>query len=344
MKIATKNVYYMLSYAFQALNQKEYEKVETETFENIADLFAEILSIGINKQIKQGLIKDYIDLTETGSSPKGKINITPSMLLIHQGQLNFTHDDFSINNYLNQILKTTLCILYKQDISDDSKSKIRKLLAYFRNVDTLDVHKINWKIRYDRNNQNYRMLIGICYLTIKGWIQGEKEGKIKLMEFEDLQKEHRLYEKFLLNYFKKEHPYLKADASYVEWQLDSEEDYLLPRMLSDITLEYENKILIIDAKYYSNITQDHYGKPIAHSGNIYQIFTYVKNKEMELKDNDHVVSGMLLYAGTDENIQKDVSYMMSGNRITIKTLDLNQDFNLIKEQLDGIVNEYLLGD
>ena len=344
MKIATKNVYYMLSYAFQALNQKEYEKVETETFENIADLFAEILSIGINKQIKQGLIKDYIDLTETGSSPKGKINITPSMLLIHQGQLNFTHDDFSINNYLNQILKTTLCILYKQDISDDSKSKIRKLLAYFRNVDTLDVHKINWKIRYDRNNQNYRMLIGICYLTIKGWIQGEKEGKIKLMEFEDLQKEHRLYEKFLLNYFKKEHPYLKADASYVEWQLDSEEDYLLPRMLSDITLEYENKILIIDAKYYSNITQDHYGKPIAHSGNIYQIFTYVKNKEMELKDNDHVVSGMLLYAGTDENIQTDVSYMMSGNRITIKTLDLNQDFNLIKEQLDGIVNEYLLGD
>ena len=344
MKIATKNVYYMLSYAFQALNQKEYEKVETETFENIADLFAEILSIGINKQIKQGLIKDYIDLTETGSSPKGKINITPSMLLIHQGQLNFTHDDFSINNYLNQILKTTLCILYKQDISDDSKSKIRKLLAYFRNVDTLDVHKINWKIRYDRNNQNYRMLIGICYLTIKGWIQGEKEGKIKLMEFEDLQKEHRLYEKFLLNYFKKEHPYLKADASYVEWQLDSEEDYLLPRMLSDITLEYENKILIIDAKYYSNITQDHYGKPIAHSGNIYQIFTYVKNKEMELKDNDHVVSGMLLYAGTDENIQTDVSYMMSGNRITIKTLDLNQDFTLIKEQLDGIVNEYLLGD
>ena len=52
---------------------------------------------------------------------------------------------------------------------------------------------------------------------------------------------------------------------------------------------------------------------------------------------------MLLYAGTDEYIQTDVSYMMSGNKITIKTLDLNQDFNLIKEQLDGIVNEYLLG-
>lgn len=343
MKIATKNVYYMLSYAFRALNQKEYGKVETETFENIADLFAEILSIGINKQIKQGLIKDYIDMTETGSSPKGKINTTPSMLLIKQGQLNFTHDDFSTNNYLNRILKTTLNILFKQDITDDSRSKIRKLLSYFKTVNTLDVHKINWKIRYDRNNQNYRMLIGICYLTIKGLIQSEKEGKTKLMEFEDLQKEHKLYEKFLLNYFKKEHPNIKTHAPYVEWQLDSEEDYLLPSMLSDITLEYENRILIIDAKYYKDITQEYYGKPIAHSPNIYQIFTYVKNKEVELKDKDHVVSGMLLYAGTDEYIQTDVSYMMSGNKITIKTLDLNQDFNLIKEQLDGIVNEYLLG-
>ena len=308
MKIATKNVYYMLSYAFRALNQKEYGKVKTETFENIADLFAEILSIGINKQIKQGLIKDYIDMTETGSSPKGKINTTPSMLLIKQGQLNFTHDDFSTNNYLNRILKTTLNILFKQDITEDSRSKIRKLLSYFKTVDTLDVHKINWKIRYDRNNQNYRMLVGICYLTIKGLIQSEKEGKTKLMEFEDLQKEHKLYEKFLLNYFKKEHPNIKTHAPYVEWQLDTEEEYLL-----------------------------------AHSPNIYQIFTYVKNKEVELKDKDHVVSGMLLYAGTDEYIQTDVSYMMSGNKITIKTLDLNQDFNLIKEQLDGIVNEYLLG-
>lgn len=342
MKIPIKNVYYMLSYAFKALNQKEYRKVETETFENIADLFAEILNIAISKQIKQGLKRDFIDLTETTSSPKGKINITPSMIIIKQGQVNFTHDDFSVNNYLNRILKTTLNILIKL-VSKDRKSKLRKLLIYFRDVDTLDIHNINWNVRYDRNNQDYRMLIGICHMTIKGMIQGEKEGQTKLMEFEDLQKEHMLYEKFLLNYYKKEHPHIKAHAPHVDWQLDTEEDYLLPNMLTDITLEHENKILIIDAKYYTQITQEYYGKPIAHSPNIYQIFTYVKNKEAELKDKDHVVSGMLLYAGTDENIQTDVSYMMSGNKITIKTLNLNQNFNLIKEDLDGIVSEYLLG-
>ena len=36
---------------------------------------------------------------------------------------------------------------------------------------------------------------------------------------------------------------------------------------------------------------------------------------------------MLLYAATDETIQPDSSYQMSGNKISVKTLDLNRDFN-----------------
>lgn len=73
---------------------------------------------------------------------------------------------------------------------------------------------------------------------------------------------------------------------------------------------------------------------------LYQIFTYVKNKESELKENDIEVSGMLLYAMTNENIQPNSEYMMSGNKISVKTLNLNQNFELIKAQLDDIVNNY----
>lgn len=35
---------------------------------------------------------------------------------------------------------------------------------------------------------------------------------------------------------------------------------------------------------------------------------------------------MLLYAKTDDAIQPDNSYIMSGNRISVKTLDLNVSF------------------
>ena len=57
----------MLSYAFQTLNDNAYKKIETEDFENAAELFSEILIIGVSAQIKQGLVRDYIDVTETTS-------------------------------------------------------------------------------------------------------------------------------------------------------------------------------------------------------------------------------------------------------------------------------------
>ena len=59
--IFIKNVYYMLAYAFQVLRQNSYEDVVAEEFEEISDLFAEILFRGISRQLKQGLYRTYVN-------------------------------------------------------------------------------------------------------------------------------------------------------------------------------------------------------------------------------------------------------------------------------------------
>lgn len=334
----------MLSYAFQSLNSKAYKKIESEEFENTAELFSEILIIGVSSQIKQGLVRDYIDITETTSSIRGKISISESInnQSFIKKQLNCTYDEFSPNCYLNQIIKSTMAILVKSDISKMRKKKLKNLLMYFRDVDLIDLKSINWKIRFDRNNQTYRMLIGVCYLVVNGLIHTQKSGNVKLMEFLDDQRMSRLYEKFILNYYKKEHPEIKAHAPQIPWQIDDGIDFLLPKMQTDVTLEHGGKILIIDAKYYGHNLSKHYGKDIHHTGNIYQIFTYVKDKELEMQGNDVEIGGMLLYARTTSEIQPDSDYVMSGNNISVKTLDLNQEFNLIKNQLDNIIEVYFL--
>lgn len=51
---------------------------------------------------------------------------------------------------------------------------------------------------------------------------------------------------------------------------------------------------------------------------------------------------MLLYARTNESIQPDSDYVMSGNKISVKTLGMNQEFEVIKSQLDAIIVNYLL--
>lgn len=160
--------------------------------------------------------------------------------------------------------------------------------------------------------------------------------------FRDGEVMNRLYEKFILEYYAKECPQVTATASQIQWALDDGISTMLPVMQSDIMLTRGNEVLIIDAKYYTHTTQTQYDVHTLHSGNLYQIFTYVKNKEAEFGNEPHQVSGMLLYAATDEAIQPDNRYRMSGNQISVKTLDLNRNFSEISAQLNRIVEDHFL--
>lgn len=166
-------------------------------------------------------------------------------------------------------------------------------------------------------------------------------GEYRIASFVDEQRMCRLYEKFILEYYSKEYPTLKVRASQIPWALDDGIGTMLPVMQSDITLSNGNKVLIIDAKYYAHSTQVQYDKHTLHSNNLYQIFTYVKNKDSEFGDKPHEVSGMLLYAQTDEAVQPNQTYLMSGNKISVRTLDLNCDFSEIAMQLNAIADSFL---
>jgi len=342
--ILIKNIYYMLSYAYTPLKQGGYENVEKEEFENIHNLFAAILAKGIGRQLKQGLYREYIDKRDNLSTLRGKIDIngTINNNLTRRRLIACEFDELSENNLLNQIIKTTVMLLLRQkNVSQDHKSDLKKEMLFFSNVNYISPSEISWsRIRFERNNNTYRMLIGICQLILEGMLLTTEKGDYKLATFIKPEMMSKLYERFILEYYNQEHKELDARASQIPWGLDDGVDYMLPVMQTDITLTKGVKTLIIDAKYYSNSLQQHFDRMTIHSNNLYQIFTYVKNKEIELMDKPHEISGLLLYAKTEEELYPDNDYSMSGNRIGVHTLNLNKQFSDIRKQLDAVLDQY----
>ena len=201
--------------------------------------------------------------------------------------------------------------------------------------------EIRWDaIRFQRSNVSYRFLLSVCQLVLDGTLITTDEGERRLARFVDDQRMSRLFEKFILEYYEAECSLARASSPQIKWALDDGFGTMLPVMQSDIMLSRGNRVLIIDAKYYTRATQRSFDVATIHSANLYQIFTYVKNKEAELADTEHKVSGMLLYAKTDEEIQPDGVYQMSGNRISVRTLDLGLPFEGIRQQLDGIAESH----
>lgn len=338
--ILIRNIYYMLAYAFQELRQNNYVEIEGESFDDIYDLFAEILARGISYQLKQGLYREYVARNESMQTVMGKIDIngTIAQRMRNSQKIACNYDELSENNTYNQILVTTASILISHsDVKKERKSQLKKLMLFFQNVQPIDIHSIRWNtLRFDRNNRNYQMLLYICYFIISEWLMTTEEGKFKMREFSD---DHmcRLFEKFVLEYYKKHHSELKPCAAQIEWNIDKEMSTanILPIMQTDILLTIGKRTLIIDTKYYGHTMQQQYGKNTLHSQNFYQIQAYVNNYDV---GHTGKVDGMLLYAKTQEEVvpEEEIPFR-DGNVYYFKTLDLNTDFDSIRRRLDSFV-------
>lgn len=343
--IFIKNIYYMLSYAFQILKQGDYENVAAEQFEKIHDLFADILVRGVSRQMKQGLYREYVPVKEDLSVMRGRLNVNSTMALQMQRkrQLSCEFDEFSEDNIYNQILKTTINrLIHAKDVDLERRKSLKKLLVFFGNVKLIQPDYIAWnKIIYQRNNRNYELLLNICYFILNGMLQTTENGEYKLLAFSDEHME-RLYERFILEYYRQHHVELNPSAQHIKWNLTEEPDntmiQFLPDMRTDITLQKDGKTLIIDAKYYGKAMIQNFDKSTLRSAHLYQIFAYVRNMDTENTGN---VSGLLLYAKTDEAVfPNGKPFIICGNSIGSKTLDLNQEFSVIAKQLDEIAYSY----
>lgn len=334
----------MLAYAFRELRLSGFEKCGSEDFEKIDELFAEILAIGIEYLAKRGFEKDYILHNEKISGVKGKICLDETMRQagLLQNKLVCEYDQYSLDIILNQILKSTGELILRSGVEKGARD-LRTALRFFGEVRTIDLKKFNWRIRYNRNNDFYRALIFVCYLYCQHKLLNDSQSEEKSRQVMNEEAMSTLYENFVLEYFRQEYPQLSAEPSRIKWGMD-ETDKWLPDMITDITLTNREKkeILIIDTKYYKKIFGQKYSdsQEKFNSHNLYQIFSYVENKKFNFPD--HKVSGMLLYAMTNNEVDfVEKSYKIVGDDFFIDTLNLGEEFSQIKMRLDKIAEKIL---
>ena len=345
-KIPIKNIYYMLSYAWNVLEQSNNVCLGSEKFDNIYNLFARIYITGVNNLIKRGFNRYYKQNNEAISTPKGKINVTRSIkeLTFNNGRLICQYDDFSSNIKLNQIIKSTINILVKYPHLDKNlRHELFKLQVYFTNIEPIYFTKSLFStLRFNKNNYHYRILINISELIYYGLIANESDGNILFLDFVRDNQMAKLYEKFVLNFYRK---HLSEATYYVHapklnWNLDGDISFedlsLLPEMRTDIVIvnKDKNTQLIIDTKFYAQTLVSSNWTEIEkiRTTHLYQIMTYVNNSNFNGQ-----VKGMLLYPKVEKELNVDYSIM--GKKIGIRTLNLNSDWDSISNRLLSFVLE-----
>ena len=340
--IFIKNIYYMLAFAYQTLQGRDFIEAGAEDFEHIYDLYAKILERGMVNQVIRGVYKEYQEKKEGMKVIKGRIELADSMQGWgrKEGEIICSFDDFTEDCKFNQIIKAVgYFLMTRQEVKKENRKALKKVLLRFSEVKLISWREIVWdKIRFYRNSASYEMLLYVCRCTIERELLTEQRRERKVKDYWEEQNLPKLFERFVLEYYKIYFPQYKPIAKKITWDIEGNKRYL-PDMRTDVKMNFRDRCLIIDTKFYKTEMQKYYERETIHSANLYQIYTYVKNEDKENKKN---VAGVLLYAKTVEGKELDEEYQMGGSKIGVVTIDLGKEFCEIEKRLRELVERYLL--
>ncbi len=272
---------------------------------------------------------------------KGKFNFSATIKqnVLPLSKTACIYDEFDYDILHNQILKTTIGKLLRTKNLDSSiKDELYKVYLKLPPISEIVIRKAMFnQIRLHRNNYHYDFILKVCQIVNENLFIDESKGNYKFKDFTREEKAMaRLFEAFVRNFYKIETDFSVSSDS-IKWQFESDnaEDLdMLPAMLTDITLQGKNQKIIIDTKYYKEAFQTRYDKQKINSSNLYQLFSYLKNQEMDSEITLNC-EGILLYP----SIQNDFvhSFKYENHKIRIMAINLNQDWQKIRTDLLKIV-------
>ncbi len=341
MQIPIQNIYYLLCYAWNKLEESEIVNVNEIDSTELIDLFAKVLSNSCSRLLKQGLDRYYVEHEDVIMGIKGKFNFSATIKqnVLPLSKTACIYDEFDYDILHNQILKTTIGKLLRTKNLDSSiKDELYKVYLKLPPISEIVIREAMFnQIRLHRNNYHYDFILKVCQIVNENLLIDESKGNYKFQDFTREEKAMaRLFEAFVRNFYKIETDFSVSSDS-IKWQFESDnaEDLdMLPAMLTDITLQGKNQKIIIDTKYYKEAFQTRYDKQKINSSNLYQLFSYLKNQEMDSEITLNC-EGILLYP----SIQNDFvhSFKYENHKIRIMAINLNQDWQKIRTDLLKIV-------
>ena len=342
MQIPIENIYYLLCYAWNKLDERDRVRVSLDDTTTLLDLFAKVLINATRMLLKRGTDKNYVAQTTEFAGVKGKLELGQTLKSnLHLKQKTVcTFDDFSANILTNRILATTLRRLIKfRSLDKTLKSEIKKLLPMFAEVDRIELKtSIFNQVKLHRNNRFYGFVLDICRLIYENSLPSETAGEWTFADFtRDERQMNRLFEAFVRNFYRIEQTIYQVRSEIIRWDFetaDSSHQQYLPQMRTDITLENETSKIIIDAKYYKETMAVRYEREKIKSANLYQLFSYLLNQRSG-DEKTRTATGILLYP-TIEN-EYDLEFKYQAHPIRIQTINLNTSWHDIERRLKNLI-------
>ena len=360
-RIPVRNIWLLLLYASQLYRElPETRRVELEeTPDDIPELVAELLASAVERRMRRNLAVGYRRRAEVLTRVRGRIDLlrTERGQLLQRGQVACAFDELTIDTPRNRCVREALLLLARVVKRAPLERRCRELAA-------------RMALAGVRNEPNARRISGQILSSGAGWMDAEERrmlaaarlafelaiptetagNALLTMANRDASPGWKLYEYAVAGFYDavlSSQGWRVRHGHRLRWPVEDPSsglESILPGMVADIVLEHRGanngaqpRRIIVDTKFMSIVTGGWQRERSLRSGNIYQMYAYLRSQEDAGDPLWRSATGVLLYPSLGEDY--DEAATIQGHRMRFVTVDLAADTPTIRRQLLRIADE-----
>ena len=352
-RIPVRNIWLLLLYASQLYRElPESRRVALENApDDIPELVAEILANAVERRLRRNLTAGYQRRQADLNRVRGRINLlrTERRQLLRRARVACVFDELTVDTPRNRYVRAALTHVAGVVKEPHLQHRCRDLALRLEMagvtgyLDSNQARKTAPLANAGWVDSHERQMLAAAQLALNLHIPTEESG-ISLLPLVNRHETEgwKLYEDAVAGFYQvvlSERGWRVRPQSQISWQLADPTPRLralMPGMKRDVTLEGENRRIIIDTKFTSIISSGQHGSQSFRSQHIYQLYAYLRSQETD-DPVSQSSAGVLLYPSL--GVGYDESATIQGHRIRFATVDLSAGTQTIRKQLLRIVED-----
>lgn len=345
MTIPIRNVYYLLCYAWGHLDETDLvDRATLAEMNRVQDMLGKVLAEGTFRLVRRGIDRGYRQVTAEVAGVRGKLEpaAMAKTAVRARSRTICTFEEFSADILHNQILRSTLeTLLQSGALSPSVQQDVALAHQKLSGISTVPVRAAHFRrVQLSRNQRMYQLLLSVCLLAHQSLLVDEHSGAARFHDFRrDRKVMWKLFEDFTLEFFRAELEGFRVHGQrQVPWHdvrgTTSADEAYLPKMEADIILESADRRVILDTKFYRTPLSSRWGSTKLRSKNLYQLMTYLENRQASIPDGPKH-EGILLYAAVGRPFEVELS--IRGFRVHARTVDLSRPWREIHRQMLEVI-------
>ena len=351
-RIPVRNIWLLLLYASQLYSElPTSRRVELEDSpDDIPDLVAEILANAVERRLRRNLTAGYQRRQADLNRVRGRINLlrTERRQLLQRARVACVFDELTTDTPRNRYVRAALTHIAGVVAKSHLQHRCRDLALRMEMagvtgyMDSNQARKTAPLANAGWVDSHERQMLAAAQLALNLYIPTEQAGRAPLPITDRQERQGwKLYEDAVAGFYQvvlTETGWRVRAQSGIAWPTENPTSGLsamMPGMTRDIVLENRNRRIVIDTKFTSIVATGQYGNETFKSGNIYQLYAYLRSQETD-DPLSQSATGVLLYPSL--GVGYDESATIQGHRIRFATVNLAAETQTIRKQLLRIVD------